>query len=72
MNLDNLHDDLIAAINQMYVMDEKFPHSNYRVQLVNRLGKYVNLIKRKQNRKQPATQAVMPIDKPEPYLPWDE
>lgn len=69
MNLDGLHDDLIAAINQMYLMDERFPHSNYRVQLVNRLGEYVKLIKRKQYK--PAT-VVQPIQKPEPYLPWDE
>lgn len=70
MNLDKLHDDLIAAINQLYLMDERFPHSNYRVQLVNRLGDVVKLIKRRQRLTQIITSNPEP--KPRPYLPWDD
>ena len=69
LNLNGLHDDLVAAINQMYLMDEKFPHSNYRVQLVNRLGEYIKIIRRKQAVPQTISARIA---KPEPYLPWDE
>lgn len=67
MNLQALRDDLVAAINQMYLMDDHMPYSNYRVGLVNRLGTYVHHIDRTLKSKAAKADAA----KIQPDLPWD-
>lgn len=81
MNLEELNEDIIAAINQFYTYDEVLPYSRYRVQLVNKLIAHANYLKRviahkKAKELQAAVDAAVqaainPPEPQEPDLPWD-
>lgn len=67
MNLEQLSEDIVAAINQFYTYDEVLPYSAYRVRLVNKLIEHNKYLQRAIYRqKQKAEDAKI-----QPDLPWD-